>query len=92
MDEQEWAPRYQCPCCDYFSLGTRGDYEICEVCGWEDDASDLHRLDMLSPPNRMTLRETRHNFKQFGASNRNRVSRVLSAEERNAFRREPRKP
>lgn len=27
----------QCPCCDYWTLLEPSAYEICDVCGWEDD-------------------------------------------------------
>ena len=30
----------QCPCCDYFTLGKRGQYDICLVCFWEDSGID----------------------------------------------------
>ena len=26
-----------CPCCRSRTLGELGQYEICDVCGWEDD-------------------------------------------------------
>ena len=26
-----------CPCCGQRTLSELGDYEICEICGWEDD-------------------------------------------------------
>jgi hypothetical protein len=61
---------FQCPCCDYFTLPARGEYDICPVCFWEDDGIDLDRPDMHSGPNHMTLREGRHNFRQFGACDR----------------------
>jgi uncharacterized protein (DUF433 family) len=28
-----------CPCCEQATLSSRDDYEICEVCNWEDDPS-----------------------------------------------------
>jgi hypothetical protein len=28
-----------CPCCGYKTLPARNQYEICYVCGWEDDDS-----------------------------------------------------
>ncbi|MCQ2396865.1 MAG: hypothetical protein MJ106_04115 [Lentisphaeria bacterium] len=27
----------KCPCCGIRVLDTKGKYEICPVCGWEDD-------------------------------------------------------
>lgn len=29
--------RLPCPCRENLTIGVRGDYEICSVCGWEDD-------------------------------------------------------
>lgn len=35
-------PRWPCPCCGYqVFTGPPGSYEICPVCGWEDDLSQL---------------------------------------------------
>ncbi|WP_350277131.1 CPCC family cysteine-rich protein [Kribbella sp. HUAS MG21] len=34
--------KYPCPCCGYLMYDEEpGSYEICEVCGWEDDLSQL---------------------------------------------------
>ena len=53
----------QCPCCDYYTLQSRGDYEICGVCNWEDE---IVSLDMPSAPNHdITLRQARVNFKKY---------------------------
>ena len=30
--------KYKCLCCGYRTLDTRGEYDICPVCFWEDDA------------------------------------------------------
>src|SRR3954469_10282348 len=61
------AAAHQCPACDYFSLTTRGQYDICPVCFWEDSGQDLGQLDAHSGPNHLTLREARANFLSFGA-------------------------
>lgn len=29
--------KYQCPCCGYKTLDSRGEYDICSVCFWEDE-------------------------------------------------------
>ena len=60
--------RWQCPCCDYFSLPVRGQYDICPICGWEDDGLDLDRPDEASGPNHATLREARAVFEQTGGN------------------------
>lgn len=77
---------YQCPCCDYFSLARRGEYEICRVCFWEDSGQDLDRLDQHSSPNHMTLREGRQNFFEFGACEQQMLKNVLPAEKRTKYR------
>ncbi len=30
--------KYACPCCGCLTLDERGEYDICPVCFWEDDA------------------------------------------------------
>lgn len=81
---------HQCPCCDYFSLPTRGEYEICPICFWEDSGQDLDHIDMHSGPNRMTLREARATFIAMGACDRHSIRDALPEEKRAAFRRERR--
>ena len=49
-----------CPCCVYRTLSTRGQYEICDLCGWEDDGNEA--LDVPSGPNHMTLGQAREHF------------------------------
>lgn len=81
---------HQCPCCDYFSLPRRGQYNICPVCFWEDSGQDLDRIDMHSGPNRMTLREARATFIAMGTCDRHSIRDALPEEKRAAFRRERR--
>jgi hypothetical protein len=33
---------YTCPGCGFPSLEERGDFEICDICNWEDDGQDDH--------------------------------------------------
>lgn len=57
--------REKCPCCQYPTLETRGDYEICLLCDWEDDnQDDLQAAEILGGPNGdYSLDEARQNFK-----------------------------
>lgn len=52
---QTWAvatPSYPCPCCGYLVFDEPpGSYDICSVCGWEDDLSQL-RFPTTSGANR----------------------------------------
>jgi hypothetical protein len=54
-----------CRCCEFRTLPHAGEYDICPVCFWEDDGSSSE--DAFSGPNRMTLREARAGFAEFGA-------------------------
>lgn len=76
----------QCPCCDYFTLTSRKQYEICKVCFWEDDGIDIDKLDKLSWPNHLTLREARSNFISFGASNIKYINDVISKNKRRKYK------
>ncbi|SEN74573.1 Cysteine-rich CPCC [Chitinophaga rupis] len=46
---------YKCPCCGFKTLKTKGEYEICRVCKWEDDGN--REPDSYSSANRKTLSE-----------------------------------
>ena len=78
----------QCPCCDYFTLGERGNYEICPICFWEDDGLAIKQLDVPSAPNSgLTLREARSNFIKFGACEKAMIENVISLDKRANFKR-----
>lgn len=51
-----------CPCCGYKTLSSRGEYEICRLCNWEDDGTD--RSNKYSGPNRKTLEEGQREFRK----------------------------
>ena len=55
---------YTCPCCGYKTLGEKppGTYEICELCGWEDDAVQFDDPDYEGGANSESLREAQHVF------------------------------
>jgi hypothetical protein len=83
---------HQCPACDYFSLASRGQYDICPVCFWEDSGQDLSQLDAHSGPNHLTLREARANFLRFGACDPSAKQSVLDERLRSRFKHLPRQP
>lgn len=71
MIEREKAKNglYACPCCGYATLSEPAEYEICEICFWEDDGQDdpLDREPFFGP-NGVSLAEARFNFIVFGAA------------------------
>lgn len=51
-----------CPSCGYPTLDTRGEYDICDVCNWEDDGQDDANADDVlgfSPNGGISLTESR---------------------------------
>ena len=62
-------------------------WDICLVCFWEDDGSDLHDLESNgSGCNGLTLRQGRDNFRQLGASHPRLIRYVCPEEERGKFK------
>ncbi len=81
----------QFPCCDHFTLEVRGYYDICPVCFWEDDGTDLDALDGPSGCNHgLSLRQGRENFRRIGACEPKMVQHVCPAEDRCRYRHVPR--
>jgi len=56
--------KYTCPCCGYKTLDEPppGTFEICGLCGWEDDAIQFGDPDYEGGANGESLREAQHNF------------------------------
>ena len=59
--------RVKCPCCGYPTLPERANYEICELCNWEDDGQDDEDADevMGGPNSDYSLTEARENFRRY---------------------------
>ena len=39
---------HTCPGCGFPSLPARGEFDICEICSWEDDGQDDHAAGILT--------------------------------------------
>jgi Cysteine-rich CPCC len=59
--------RFACPCCGYPTLGELANYEICELCNWEDDGQgEAEANEVWGGPNSdYSLTEARQNFLQY---------------------------
>ena len=69
---------YPCPCCGFLTLsepGT-GSFEICEVCGWEDDDLQAKNPQFSGGANPMSLKEAKKNFASFGAISEEKKAQV----------------
>lgn len=54
----------QCVCCGQFTLEKDSIFEICSVCGWQDDAVQNDDPDYEGGANDMSLNQARKAFKE----------------------------
>jgi hypothetical protein len=73
--------RFPCPCCDkpVLKRPPTGTFQTCPVCLWEDDNIQCVDLDQGGGANKVSLREARSNFRQFGTSDPERLRRFEEA-------------
>jgi hypothetical protein len=69
VEPEQARPSYRCPCCRYRTLHSRGCFEICKVCFWEDDGQDDHDADVVrgGPNHDLSLLQGQANLARFGA-------------------------
>jgi anaerobic ribonucleoside-triphosphate reductase len=60
--KNDFESLYQCPCCGNLTIAELGKYEICEVCGWEDDPVQSREPDYAGGANRISLEEARQKW------------------------------
>lgn len=60
---------YVCPCCSYLTFDEEppGTFEICAVCGWEDDEVQFRDSTYEGGANSVSLDQARKNFLVLGA-------------------------
>lgn len=69
--------RYQCPCCGYYTINEGpGLFDICPVCFWEDDPSYRINEDYRGGANKVSLRQARKNYLEYGACDENGLKYV----------------
>lgn len=63
--DSEGGP-YTCPCCGHRTLPSRGNYDLCPNCGWEDDGQDDHdsHLIRLGPNGGLSLDAAREVYRR----------------------------
>lgn len=76
--------KYKCKCCGYYTLEDKpvdpdfspGTFEICPVCGWEDDSLQYLNPNLSGGANTVSLNQAKENFKRYGAKCIECVDRV----------------
>jgi hypothetical protein len=58
-ENQELLP---CPCCGSLVLASLGSYEICSVCGWEDDPIQSTEPEYAGGANKLSLTQARNGW------------------------------
>ncbi len=48
-----------CKCCGSVTVSEEGSYDICDVCGWEEDPSQAKHPDMSGGANSLSLNQAR---------------------------------
>jgi hypothetical protein len=60
----EMGTKYNCPCCGKPTIETPDFYEICPICGWEDDPGQHAHPDDSIGANETSLNEAREAYKR----------------------------
>lgn len=50
---------HKCPVCGKYEFDSDGSFEICEVCGWQDDPVQMENPDESMCANQMSLNEAK---------------------------------
>lgn len=60
---------YACPCCGYLTFEEEppGTFDICPVCGWEDDEVQFRDPGYEGGANSVSLDQAKANFSAIGA-------------------------
>lgn len=60
---------FSCPCCGFRALSEEpGSYDVCRVCGWEDDPLQYEQPFLEGGANEPSLHDARQNYLEFGAA------------------------
>ena len=62
--------KYACVCCGELTMEEQppGTYQICPVCGWEDDKVQFKHPDLEGGANELSLNQARERFRQLKES------------------------
>lgn len=56
--------RRKCPVCGKFEFEEEGCYDICEVCGWEDDPIQANNPDYEGGANKLSLNQAKEEWEK----------------------------
>lgn len=71
--------KYTCPVCGFLVFNQPpGSFEICPICGWEDDNIQLRFPDLGGGANKASLVEAQQNYKNIGMAETRYIEMVRS--------------
>ena len=59
MEDEMILDKLVCPVCGQHRFEEKGGYEICPICGWEDDPLQRREPDLAGGANKLSLNEAR---------------------------------
>ena len=60
------AEKIKCPVCGKYEFEEENDFDICEVCGWENDGLQMDNPDYKGGANKESLNEARKIYQETG--------------------------
>ena len=67
MLDTEKVPCPVCGALEFVKQDFPGSYDICSICGWEDDAIQFANPHDTTGANRVSLAQAKDNFRQYGS-------------------------
>jgi len=73
--------KYHCPCCGYYTFKepVEGNYDVCDVCFWQDDLEQKKDLSLVIGANDMCLNTALKNYLSIGAVDAEKVKYIRGA-------------
>ena len=62
VEGDERQGKIRCPLCQFFTLTERLDYDICRICKWEDDGTEIIDINRYSSCNHDFFQAYQHRF------------------------------
>ena len=69
--------KHLCPVCGMYEFPEKDSFDVCQVCGWEDDWYQLIKPDLAGGANRLSLNQFRKEWEAEPNGKKNRIVRKI---------------
>ena len=69
--------KHLCPVCGMYEFPEKDSYDVCQVCGWEDDGVQLEDPDFAGGANTLSLNQFREKWEAKPNGKKNRIVRKI---------------